>query len=147
MNRGGPTVTRGSFWISAVVIGSPAAIAAPMNEPSRGRTSPWWSFASTPVAIITRRSELFSTVSATAPRSASRMLLACRTMPRSTSISSAPDSSAATISAFASIQRCRSRDCLYSRAFSMATPAATASVRSTVSSSLSNSPPPRFWVR
>ncbi len=68
-------------------------------------------------------------------------------IPSSTSDSGEPDSRALVMSALAAIQRSRSLTSSKRRAFSMAMPAATASVDRTASSSASNSIPPRFSVR
>ena len=65
----------------------------------------------------------------------------------STSSGSRPDSSEVEISALAVTHCSRRRACSYSRAFSMATPAAAARASTTDSSSASKEPPPRFSVR
>jgi hypothetical protein len=100
-----------------------------------------------PLESATRSASEPGTGSDIVPRSARRMRLARATISSSTCSSAAPESSALVTSALASIQRWRTRDSSYSRAFSIATPAATASVVSTASSSPSNSLALRFSVR
>ena len=60
---------------------------------------------------------------------------------RNTRAGSAPDNSSVPMSRVASIQACRARDCSYSRAFSIAMPAAAASACTRISSSSLNGCP------
>lgn len=90
---------------------------------------------------------VFCIGTATTARAAPVISRARSAISRSTSACPLPDIRRCVISPFALSQRSRSRDSSYSRALSIATPAATASVDSTDSSSLSNCPPPRFSVR
>ena len=71
----------------------------------------------------------------------------CCVIRASTSSDRAPDSSRLVTSLLARSQRCWRRASSYSRALSMATPAAAASATSSASSSSSKSAPPSFSVR
>ncbi|CAM5467054.1 hypothetical protein SAVIM40S_00045 [Streptomyces avidinii] len=70
-----------------------------------------------------------------------------RAMSSSTAGRELPDSRLSVISAFALSHRCWRCEPSYSRALSIATPAATERVAITVSSSVSKSIPPRLSVR
>ncbi len=145
--RGGSAEIRSSWKTSSLMTGAAVENASPISVRSRGSTRPRWASPSIPTAISTPSASLPSTGIATAARAEPEISLARSAMRSSASARSLPDIRLCVISAFALSQRSRSRESSYSRALSMATPAATASVDRTASSSSSKASPPRFSVR
>ncbi|CNG43762.1 Uncharacterised protein [Mycobacterium tuberculosis] len=125
----------------------PSANTFPDTERSSTSRLPrrWW--APSPSAAASTAARPVSSTSVTLLSRASAISLARRATRSMTSSGSVPDSSAVEISADASSHRSRRRVSSYSRAFSIATPAAVASAVTTTSSSSSKAPPPAFSVR
>ncbi len=99
------------------------------------------------MASSTVSESVSSTGTATTARAAPVTSRARSAISPSTSPRPLPDIRPRVTSALARSQRSRNRDSSYNRALSIATPAATARVDSTDSSSSSNRAPPRFSVR
>ena len=133
--------TRGSELKSSTASGLPLAITIPDADPSAGSTSPRASAAPSPQAC-SMTSRLRSGVGrARTTRSAPDISRAREVTSSSTSPGRSSDISRCVTSAVARSHCCCLRASAYSRAFSMATPAAEASAWTSASSSSSKSPP------
>ena len=119
----------------------------PDSDAPTGSTSPIASAAAAPAACWMTSCCRSGVGTASATRSAPDMSSVCCVIRASTSSDRAPDSSRLVTSLLARSQRCWRRASSYSRALSMATPAAAASATSSASSSSSKSAPPSFSVR
>ena len=139
--------TRSSCPKSATVTGSPLSMTRPDSDRPTGSTSPMASSAAAPAACWMTSCCRSGVGIASATAAAPDMSSVCCVIRASTSSDRAPDSSRLVTSLLARSQRCWRRASSYSRALSMATPAAAASATSSASSSSSKSAPPSFSVR
>ena len=139
--------TRSSWPKSATATASPVDSTCPDSEAVTGSTSPRASSAPDPAACWMTSCWRSGVGTASATRSAPDISSACWVTNFSTSSGAVPDSSRWLTSLVARSQRCWRRASSYSRALSIATPAAAASAMSRASSSSSKSAPPCFSVR